>query len=52
MDAAVPTADALTSTGDAVASPEYSCSYTMPKEVIAVAKVALTVLVPPAMFEA
>ena len=52
MDADVPVAVALTSTGDAVARPEYSCRYTMPNEVIAVAKVALTVFDPPAMFEA
>jgi hypothetical protein len=52
MDADVPTADALTSTGDAVATPEYSCTYTMPNEVSAVANVALTVFAPPAMFEA
>ena len=52
MDADVPVADALTSTGDAVARPEYSCSYTMPNDVIAVPKVALTVFDPPRMFGA
>jgi hypothetical protein len=48
----VPRAEALTSTGDALARPEYSCSYTMPKELIAVLKVALTVFDPARTFEA
>ena len=49
IDADVPAADALPSTGDRLARPEYSCRYTMPKEVIAVPKVALTVFDPPTM---
>jgi hypothetical protein len=52
MDADVPAADALASTGDFLARPEYSCKYTTPKEVIAVPKVTLTVFDPAWMFEA
>ena len=44
-----PMADAVTSTGFTLLRPEYSCRYTIPNELIAVPKVAVTVFDPPAM---
>src|SRR5690348_4728332 len=52
MDGDVPAADALTSTGDFLARPEYSCRYRRPNELIAVPKLALTVFGPPRTLEA
>ena len=48
----LPTPDALTSTGDTLARPEYSCRYTMPNDLIDVPNVAVTVFVPALMLEA
>ena len=52
MDAELPAADALTSTGDTLARPEYSCRYTMPNDLIDVPNVAVTVFEPALIPEA
>jgi len=47
---AVPVAALVTSRGSALSIPEYSLIYSRPNELMAVAKVAVTVLAPPATF--
>ena len=50
MALVVPTADFVTSSGSILSIPEYSWMYRIPNELIAVPKVAVTVLAPAATF--
>ncbi|HKA02790.1 MAG TPA: hypothetical protein VKD67_00630 [Acidimicrobiales bacterium] len=48
----LPVAEAVTSNGEVLSSPEYSWTYTTPQALMAVENVARTVLLPATMFRA